>query len=230
MGFRTGVDNVNGGADTIAQLTTWFASYGPPLFFVLLALENVVFTSMIVPGLFVVIFGGYYAGVGGIPAQVPLLLCIAGLWTGDLTNYTLGRLFWGRLVRRTRIERLVERVRPALQARSSWFFVIYHFEPMSRMVGALAAGVVRVPVRRWLPFDFLGGAIWVTFYWTIGFLIGRFGGNLGEWATLPPIEAIALVLITAWLLVITLAVRRSLRLPEPKTGADEDEKPGPADG
>lgn len=198
--------------DSLTQLDAWFATQGYWVFFAALALENVVFTSVIVPGLLVLILGGFYAGIERFPFPIFLALCIAGVWSGDTVNYILGRFFWARIIKRTRAERLVSRVHPVLERRASVFFVLYHFEPIARMVGALAAGVTRVSFWRWLPFDFLGGALWVSFYGSIGFALGRLGRDMDEWVQFRPVQLAAAVLLLVWFFLVSRAIRSVLSL------------------
>jgi membrane protein DedA with SNARE-associated domain len=210
--------------DTLAEITSWIAQNGYWVVFACLALEGVLFTSMLVPGLLVLIAGGFYAGQGHLDPLRLVGAAVAGVWLGDAASYCLGRLLWSRLLAGSRFGKAMARVRPVLETRGAVFLVLYHFEPIARMVGAAAAGSMALPVRRWLPFDYLGGVLWVLFYGTAGFLLARAGLQPGEWERLRPLTAVVTCVLLAWLWVINRAIRRSLALPPgpaaPATGAE----------
>jgi membrane protein DedA with SNARE-associated domain len=196
--------------DTLAELIPWIARNGYLVVFVSLALEGVLFTSMIVPGLLVLIAGGYYAGQGHLNPVALAGTAVAGVWLGDAASYCVGRFCWSRLLARKRFGKAMQRVRPVLESRGAVFLVFYHFEPIARMMGATAAGSIGLPVRRWLPFDYLGGVLWVLFYGTVGFLLGRAGMQVSEWEHLRPLSAVFTLALLLWLWLINRAIRHSL--------------------
>lgn len=207
--------------DTLAELIPWIAQHGYWVVFASLALEGVLFTSMIVPGLLVLIAGGFYAGQGHLSPAALAGAAVAGVWVGDAVSYCVGRWFWSRLLARKRFGAAMLRVRPVLENRGAVFLVLYHFEPIARMIGAAAAGSVGLPVRRWLPFDYLGGALWVLFYGTVGFLLGRAGVQAGEWERLRPLSAVFTLALLIWLWAVNRAIRRSLT-PVPAPAHEQD--------
>jgi membrane protein DedA with SNARE-associated domain len=196
--------------DTLTELIPWIARNGYWVVFVSLALEGVLVTSMIVPGLLVLIAAGFYAGQGHLDPLALAGTAVAGVWVGDAASYCVGRLFWSRLLARKRFGTAMKRVRPVLESRGAMFLVFYHFEPIARMIGATAAGAVGLPVRRWLPFDYLGGALWVLFYGSVGFLLGRAGMQVGEWERLRPLSVVFAMILLIWVWAINRAIRRSL--------------------
>jgi membrane protein DedA with SNARE-associated domain len=196
--------------DSLASIEPWLRQYGYWVLVVTLALENVLFTSMVVPGLLVLILAGFWAGLGRFDIRLLLLFGVASAWLGDSLSYSIGRFFWARLLMNTRLGKSVLRLQPLLQQRGAVFLVLYHFEPAARMVGGTLAGAAGLSVRRWLPFDFLGAALWVTFYTMLGFLLGRFGHSISDWETVRPVSAGVLVVLLVWLWLFNRAVKRSL--------------------
>jgi len=196
--------------DSLATVEPWLREYGYWAFCLALVFENVLFTSMILPGLFVLILAGFWAGLGRLDIGLLLLLGITSAWVGDSISYLIGRFFWSRLLVGTKLGRAVRRMQPVLEQKGGVFLVLYHFEPMARMVGGTVAGVFGLSVRRWLPLDFLGAALWVTFYTMFGFGLGRLGYTITDWERLRPVSAGALLILVVWLWLFNRAVKRSL--------------------
>jgi membrane protein DedA with SNARE-associated domain len=196
--------------DSIAAVAPWLREHGYWAFGVALVLENVLFASMIVPGLFVLIGAGFLAGVGELDLTVLLVIGVSSAWLGDSISYCLGRFFWRRMLMHTRLGASVMRLAPLLQQRGRLFLVLYHFEPAARMVGATLGGASGLSVGRWLPFDFLGAALWVQFYTFLGFALGHFGRSIDDWESLRPIAFFALLVLLLWLWSFNRAARRLL--------------------
>jgi undecaprenyl-diphosphatase len=196
--------------DSIAAVAPWLREHGYWAFGIALVLENVLFTSMIVPGLFVLIGAGFLAGVGEFDLGLLLLIGVGSAWLGDSVSYCLGRFLWHRMLMQTRFGTSVMRLEPLLQQRGRLFLVLYHFEPAARMVGATLAGASGLSLRRWLPFDFLGAALWAPFYTLVGFALGRFGRSINDWESLRPIGFFALLVLLVWLWSFNRAARRLL--------------------
>lgn len=193
---------------SFSDVAPWITQYGYWVVFVALALENVLLTSMIVPGLIVLIAGGFAAGVGNL-AFAPLVgSAIAGVWIGDTTSYAIGRILWSRLLATSRLGDALVRMRRVLAGRGAPFIVFYHFEPIARMLGATAAGTANIPLRRWLPYDYLGGALWVLFYSTVGFALGRAGRDAQEWERLRPLTLVFTAILLIWLWFLARNMRR----------------------
>lgn len=196
--------------DSIAAVAPWLREHGYWAFGIALILENVLFTSMIVPGLFVLIGAGFLAGVGELDLGLLLLIGVGSAWLGDAISYCLGRFLWGRMLMHTRFGASVMRLEPLLQQRGRLFLVLYHFEPAARMVGATLAGASGLGLRRWLPFDFLGAALWVPFYTFVGFALGHFGRSITDWESLRPVGFVALFALLTWFWSFHRAARRLL--------------------
>jgi membrane protein DedA with SNARE-associated domain len=198
------------GGDSIGTVAPWLREHGYLAFGGALVLENVLFTSMIVPGLFVLVGAGFLAGVGELDLGLLLLIGTGAAWLGDFISYCVGRFLWRRLLERTRFGASVRRLEPLLQRRGKLFLVLYHFEPAARMVGATLAGASGLNLRRWLPFDFLGAALWVPFYTLFGFALGRLGRSINDWESLRAIGFFAMFALLAWLWSFNRAARRFL--------------------
>ena len=142
----------------------WVAFLGP-------LLENTLFIGAIIPGTLVMLFAGVAAENGLIPFFPAVLLGIAGAIIGDTISYGIGRFGRQRLGPESRVGRWAERMREPLLHHSLWLILTYHFAGYSRLVGPAAAGFLRMPLLRWMLFDYIGVVLWVLTFVTGGFVL-----------------------------------------------------------
>jgi undecaprenyl-diphosphatase len=149
------------------------SQHGVAILFVACLLENLAFTGVIIPGAVLLFAAGWLArGAGQSPADLAPLILAATLGTiiGDNLSYYVGRRLRRRvlaspaLCRRVRAAARLVRRKPAL-------LVGYHFMTYLRMSVPLAAGVIRVPWRRWLACDSPGALCWVLVCLGTGYLV-----------------------------------------------------------
>ena len=197
-------------AEELAEITrNLFESYGYWVVFFGTLLENTLFLGLLVPGVLVIFLAGLEAEEGVLALPLVLALGIAGTVLGDTISYTVGRLFWRRLLRSEQAARWAERLREPIYRWRVLFVLFYHFMGYSRLLGPAAAGVLRIPIRQWAPLDYAGAALWVSVF-ALG---GYFGGRVG--LTLDPesgnfrfIEWALLAAFVVWVLVIARAAQR----------------------
>ena len=148
---------------------------------VVLLLEN---AGVPVPGETVLLFASFLAyDEGDLRLPYLILLGIAACTVGDNLGYLLGRRGGRRLLERYQLlfrirnrtirrgERLFER-----HGHIAIFFARFIFG--LRIIAGPLAGVLRMPWRQFVLFNFLGAAVWVTAVSLAGYFFGS------EWDTL----------------------------------------------
>lgn len=192
------------------------------LVFLVPALEAAAFPGVLMPGQSTVLIGGALAHLGRAPLASVLTAAVLGALVGPGIGYLVGRR-WGhrmtaripdRLVKPRDVERALDLVRrlsgPAL--------VAARFVAVLRTLVPALSGVARVPCRRFLLWNAVGGVIWAVAGTLAGFQLG------GSWerlrsgvATAGWVAAGALVV----LLAAGYAVRRlgAWRISRPADGA-----------
>ncbi len=177
-------------ADTVQSL---FEDYGNWVVFFGTLSENTLLLGLIVPGALVVLLAGLAAHDGTISWPQAIAFGIAGTIIGDTISYFLGRYGWSRFGQTKFLQDLVEKVREPLLQRATWFVLLYHFAGYTRVIGPTAAGLLRMPYRRWAPIDYGGAVLWIFCYFGIGYGLGVAGLTLDstdryfryvEWAIL----------------------------------------------
>ena len=225
-------------ADTIAEaLRDLFDAYGYWVVLVGTLLENTLFLGLIVPGAIILLAAGLFAHEGIISLPIAIAVGLAGTIAGDSISYTVGRVGWYRAFQNRAFGRWSERIREPIMRWSVWFVLFYHFAGYSRMVGPAAAGLLRMPVRRWAPLDYTGAALWVSSHVLAGYVLGIFG------VTLDPanerfrvIEWFLFAIFVVWVLIVLRSSRHLFeQKPSPQPSAEgapslvlSDDPPGDA--
>jgi membrane protein DedA with SNARE-associated domain len=162
-------------ADSIRDL---FNKYGYLVVFFGTLFENTLLLGLIIPGVVVILLAGLNAHDGAMNPAYAAALGILGTIIGDTLSYFMGRFGWAKLGRGESMRAFSDKVRGPLLERGPLFVLVYHFAGYTRMVGPAAAGLLRMPYRRWAPADHIGAALWVTTFIAIGYGLGVAGLTL----------------------------------------------------
>lgn len=209
-------------ADALQDL---FEDYGYWVVFFGTLSENTLLVGLIVPGALVVILAGIAAHDGTISVPLAIALGICGTILGDTLSYFIGRYGWSRFGHFPMLAELSEKVREPLLRRGGWFVLFYHFAGYTRVIGPTAAGLLRMPFRRWSVADYGGAVLWVCGYFGIGYLLGIAGLSLDStdrWFRV--LEWGLLVAVVIW---VNLMLKQHAALFAPREKPDE--APAPAE-
>ncbi|MBE1485403.1 DedA family protein [Plantactinospora soyae] len=200
---------MDGVVDTLSALSGW------PALLVVAALafgESAAFIGLFLPGETALLLGGALAATGQVSLPAMVIVSVVAAIAGDSVGYEIGR-WTGAPLRRSRLGRWVGERR---WARAEQF--IARHGPLAvllgRWVGVLRtlvpalAGMNRMPYRRFLLFNALGGAAWATTVVMLGYLAGASWRRLEDHVGEAGAGLAALVVIG---LVIWWTVRRRRR-------------------
>lgn len=193
----------------IGHLEELFHDYGYIVVFVGVLVENAMFLGLLVPGAVILILAGLSAENGSINIFYVLALAWAATIIGDTASYMIGRLGWTKFLDRTGVGAMMEKVREPMEANSAWIILAYHMAGYSRVVGPAAAGLFRLPYRRWAPLDYAGGAIWVVSYTALGYILGMAGLEFGD--TKSMVRLLEWFFLALFVVAVGLAYMRSKR-------------------
>jgi membrane-associated protein len=154
---------------------TLFRDYGYLAVFIGTLSENTLLVGLIVPGSLVIILAGISAHDGTFSAPLALLVGVGGTIIGDTISYCIGRFGWARF---GFLRKMTEQVREPILNRGTAFVLTYHFAGYTRVVGPAAAGLLRMPFRKWVVADYTGALLWVSTYIGIGYGLGILGVTL----------------------------------------------------
>jgi membrane protein DedA with SNARE-associated domain len=166
---------------TLAALVNVPANVGYPLLALLVGAES---AGALVPGETALIVAGSLAGQGRLSLPVVIGVAAGAAIMGDNTGYLLGRrglrpLLAGRRASRRR-RRLVARGDKFFQRHGAAAVFFGRWLPGLRVAAAWLAGGSRMPWRRFLLFNALGGIGWASTIGTAAYFIGKSAaGSLG---------------------------------------------------
>lgn len=203
----------------------------PLLVYVLVGLlvfgEAAVFAGFVLPGETAVVLGGVLASRQGIDLRVLIVLVVLCAVVGDSVGYEVGRA-WGAKVLRLRPlrrhEERLDRARAFLRERGAFAVFLGRWTAFLRAVMPGLAGVSRMPYRRFLFWNAIGGLAWGVTFCLVGYLAGNsydvVERQIGLWG------AVGSVVVIVGLVVV-LPVRRR-RASSSGEGSAEGEPDGVA--
>jgi membrane protein DedA with SNARE-associated domain len=145
--------------------------------FALPALESSAFLGFLFPGETAVLLGGVAAGQGHVPLAAVVAAGVSGAILGDTVGYFVGRR-WGRRILGSTLGRFtsarhLDRAERAMLRGSGWAVFLGRFTAALRVLVPGLAGMARMPYRRFLLANVLGGATWGALMATAGYLAGN---------------------------------------------------------
>jgi len=128
-----------------------------------------------IPALPLLIAAGALAGSGKIDLALAVSLALVAVILADLFWYSLGRYRGGRILKllcRISLEpdSCVRRTENLFVRHGAHSLLVAKFVPGLNTAAPSLAGIFRMPVRRFMIFDSLGGFLWVATFAGLGFI------------------------------------------------------------
>jgi membrane-associated protein len=161
---------------------------GPVAYLMICALafgESAAFIGLFLPGETALIVGGVLASQGHLSLPLLLVLAIIAAVAGDSVGYEVGRR-GGPALRRSRLGRLIGARRWAkaeqfLVRRGGLAVFLGRWVGVMRPLVPSLAGMGKMPYRRFLTFNILGGVPWATAVVLGGYAAGNSFGLVSQW-------------------------------------------------
>jgi membrane-associated protein len=156
------------------------ANYGPWIYAILFAIifcETGLVVTPFLPGDSLLFVAGAVAASGGMDVHALFAVLVTASFTGDNTNYWIGRYAGPRLFRRERSVLL----NPAHLARTQRFYerhggktvLIARFVPIVRTFAPFVAGMGRMAYPRFTGYAFGGAVLWIGSLLYAGYFFGN---------------------------------------------------------
>ncbi|MSQ60663.1 MAG: DedA family protein [Betaproteobacteria bacterium] len=159
--------------DFAQQYGVWI--YG--LLFLIIFCETGLVVTPFLPGDSLLFVAGAVAGIGAMNVHLLVVLLILAAILGDNTNYWIGRFVGPRVFRRDDTwffkRSYVDRANAFFEKHGGKTLIIARFLPIVRTYVPFVAGIGKMPYQRFLPFDILGGFIWITSLTYAGYVFGN---------------------------------------------------------
>ena len=176
------------------------------ILFIIIFSETGLVIAPFLPGDSLLFVAGALGGMGSLDLQVLLPLLMLAAFSGDNTNYWIGRLLGLRLIRRSGSglikQEHLQRTHAFYEKHGGKTILFARFLPIIRTFAPFVAGIGTMSYRLFLLFSALGSLAWITTF-TVG---GYYFGNI-------PMIKDNLTLMTLGIIIISLlpALREFVR-------------------
>jgi membrane protein DedA with SNARE-associated domain len=213
----------------------------PALVYLLVGLlvfgEAAVFAGFVLPGETAVVLGGVLAARHEISLSWLIALVIITAILGDTVGYEVGRHFGDRVLRSRLLRKHEDRLdgaRDFLRERGGSAVFLGRWTAFLRAVMPGLAGVSRMPYRRFIVWNALGGIAWGTTFALVGYLAGNSYEVVAQRIGVGGAVATVVVVVVG-LVIWHLRRRRNARAAEdpavdPAEGSAEASAEGEPDG
>lgn len=170
--------------------------------------EDALFIGFVLPGETAAVLGGVAAKFGHVSLGGVLAVVIGAAIVGDSVGYEVGRVLGPRVIAHRYLDGRRERLESAQQflaRRGGMAVFLGRWVAFFRAVMPALAGTARMPYRRFLVFNALGGIVWGAVVVALGYAAGAsyksIEGYLGQGSA-------ALVAVVVVLALAIWAIRR----------------------
>lgn len=187
--------------------------------YIVLALCNMV------QGPLVTLLGAAAASAGLLRPSLVFIASVTGHLTADIVWYSLGhagKIEWfSRLLPAYR--KHIGKLQRAMHRNARKILLMAKLSSGLAVPTLIAAGLTRVPWRRWFPIVLVGEVLWTSILMLIGYYATEAIIRRADWGTLSLVLGLSVIFLLMFFWVIPRALRRNERLS--KLAIDGDGKP-----
>jgi membrane protein DedA with SNARE-associated domain len=190
----------------------------------LVFVEDALFVGFVVPGETAAVLGGVAASQGHVQLWAMIVLVVAAAIVGDSVGYEVGKHVGPRLLQASVLDRhrgRLDRAQDYLARRGGWAVLLGRFTAFFRAMMPALAGTSRMPYRRFLTFNAVGGIVWGMTFVVLGFVAGQSYEAVAKTVGRDMAIAVAAIVIVA-LIVWKVRERRRERTFEAEYKAAHD--------
>jgi len=160
-------------------MLNWLSNLPPALIYVVVALlvfaEDALFVGFVLPGETAAVIGGVLANRGTVNIWLLAFLVVCAAVAGDSVGYEVGRHFGERLLdtrllRRHKVK--LDKARALIRRRGPEAVFLGRFVSFFRALMPPLAAMSRIPYRKFLLFNALGGLVWGVGFTLLGYFAG----------------------------------------------------------
>lgn len=143
---------------------------------VILFAQTGLLLGVFLPGNSLVVLVGLLAGATGLPLPLTMAILLGAATVGDSLGFHWGRRLGPVLERRGGVlwirRHHLRRTHDFYERRGAWAAALGRWVPVARTFFPLGAGVAGMPYRRFVPFNLLGNAVWISVLTLVGYFLG----------------------------------------------------------
>jgi membrane-associated protein len=157
----------------------WYIFFG--LMFLIIFAETGLVVMPFLPGDSLLFAAGAITAVAGLNIHSLVVLLIIAAILGDSVNYAVGKYVGPKVFERAGKPGLFRFVKPVYLKQTQDFFdkyggftiIIGRWVPIVRTFAPFLAGVAGMNYKQFLPYNIIGGVVWITVLLYLGFFFGN---------------------------------------------------------
>lgn len=151
----------------------WFSKYGLWIVFVGALIEGFLLIGNYFPGGFIIFLGVISVGKN-IPKVLEILILVSiAFFISYSLNYLIGKYGWYKLFVRFGLSGLLEKYKDKLEKQGLNLVFFTYWVPNFASLTATSAGILRIPLRKFLIYSAFGIIIWSIFWGTLIYFLGQ---------------------------------------------------------
>lgn len=158
------------------------ANYGLLTYLILFAIifaETGLVVAPFLPGDSLLFAAGALAALGSLNIWLVVLLLIAAAIAGDTVNYWIGRYFGKKIVDNPKIplinQEYIDKTEQFYVKHGGKTIILARFVPIIRTFAPFVAGVGNMNYSKFITYNVIGGAVWVSLFTLAGYFFGNIG-------------------------------------------------------
>jgi membrane-associated protein len=159
-------------AELVSIVREWLEKYGLLIILFGSLIETILFVGFYFPGSVII-----FLGVGLAPDPLSALLAVlavsAGMLCGYTVNYILGKYGWYKIFLKLGMKNGIENARMKMQKNEIRYIFYTYWNPGLAAFTSTAAGILRLPFKRFLVLMVLAILLWNAFWGVIVYSLGE---------------------------------------------------------
>lgn len=162
------------------HLSMIIQQYGTFTYFILFMIifcETGLVVTPFLPGDSLLFAAGTFAALGALDVKLLFILLATAAISGDNVNYWIGHFVGPKIFRKEDVRFLnkkhLERTHEFYEKYGTKAIIIARFMPVVRTFAPFVAGLGRMTYGRFLPFDIMGGLLWISVCVFGGYFFGN---------------------------------------------------------
>ncbi|MFH1583068.1 MAG: bifunctional DedA family/phosphatase PAP2 family protein [Candidatus Falkowbacteria bacterium] len=152
--------------------------WGYLIIFITAISEALPILGTFIPGHTIIILGGLLAKIGIFKLGAVMAVASAGVVTGDLLAYYIGRKFgYDFVVRYGKYfflnEEKYNKTKDLVSEHTGKALIVGRFSPFTRAVSAFLAGIYKIKFPKFVFYSIVGGVSWATLSVLLGYVMGQ---------------------------------------------------------
>lgn len=149
-----------------------YEAYGYYLVFFGAILEGTFLIGLYVPGSATILLGASLSKTGVVQYPIILVLATLGLLISYSINYLLGKYGWYHVLARLGLNKGIDIAKEKLEKNQAKTIFLGYFHPGSASFLSTAAGILKMPFKKFLVLSFLAQSLWAIFWGSLAYFLG----------------------------------------------------------